>query len=69
MFAQTFILPGVVSFLSEERLHNGSETPGARFLPRGEAFGGKMVQNKHIICVGSGKRERRNETKGEKYVE
>lgn len=27
MFAQTFILPGVVSFLSEERLHNGSETP------------------------------------------
>jgi len=29
MFAQTFILPGVVSFLSEERLHNGSEMPGA----------------------------------------
>ncbi len=28
MFAQTFILPGVVSFLSEVRLHNGSETPG-----------------------------------------
>ncbi len=29
MFAQTFILPGVVSFLSEVRLHNGSEMPGA----------------------------------------
>lgn len=28
MFAQTFILPGVVSFLSEERLHNGSKMPG-----------------------------------------
>lgn len=28
MFAQTFILPGVVPFLSEERLHNGSEMPG-----------------------------------------
>lgn len=68
MFAQTFILPGVVSFLSEVRLHNGSETPRP-FRPRGEAFGGEMVQNKHIICVGSGKRERRNETKGEKYVE
>lgn len=33
MFAQTFILPGVVSFLSEERLHNGSENAGSRFLP------------------------------------
>ena len=29
MFAQNFILPGVVSFLSEERLHNGYETQGA----------------------------------------
>lgn len=28
MFAQTFILPDVVSFLSEVRLHNGSEMPG-----------------------------------------
>lgn len=27
MFAQTLILPGVVSFLSEVRLHNGSKMP------------------------------------------
>lgn len=68
MFAQTFILPGVVSFLSEERLHNGSEMPGA-VSSRAGVLGAKMVQNKHIVCASSGKRERRNETKGEKYVE
>ena len=68
MFAQTFLLPGVVSFLSEMRLHNGSEMPGA-VSSRAGVLGAKMVQNKHIFCVGSGKRERRNETKGEKYVE
>ncbi len=56
MFAQTFILPGVVSFLSEERLHNGSEMPGAVSARAGRRSVGKMVQNKHIICVGSGKK-------------
>lgn len=43
MFAQTFILPGVVSFLSEERLHNGSEMPGAVSARAGRRSAGKVV--------------------------
>ena len=43
MFAQTFILPGVVSFLSEMRLHNGSETPGTVSARAGRRSVGKGV--------------------------
>ena len=44
MFAQTFILPGVVSFLSEERLHNGSETPGTVSARAGRRSAGKWCR-------------------------
>ena len=44
MFAQTFILPGVVSFLSEKRLHNGSEMPGAVSARAGRRSVGKWCR-------------------------
>lgn len=51
MFAQTFILSGIVSFLSEERLHNGSETPGAVSVHAGRRSAGKWCRTSILSAL------------------
>lgn len=50
MFAQTFILPGVVSFLSEEQLHNGSEMPGTVSARAGRRSVGKWCRTSILFA-------------------